>query len=592
MKSFLKFTLASILGVLISLFLMFLIVIGIIAAASSEKPVTVKPHTVLLANFDMPIVDRDPENPFSNIDLMNFSTDGNMGLNMILENIDKAAADENIDGIFMDLTTISAGIASIEEIRNALIKYKESGKFLIAHADYYTQGSYYLASVADSIFLTPEGEFGWLGLSAQPLFFKKALDKLQIEAQIIRAGEYKSAAEPFMYEKLSKENREQITDYVNSIWGTMVKNIAASRSLEVAELNRLADEMIISNSAAALENKFVDGLIYYDEMLTILKTKTSTEEKKNLNSVTLKKYAKAPAKKEDKKDDKKSLIKERIAVIYAAGSIVTGEGKDGNMGSDKISKAIREARRDSSVKAIVLRVNSGGGSALASEVIWREVKLAAETKPLIASLGDVAASGGYYIVAPARKIIASPNTITGSIGVIGILPNGKDFLSNKLGITSDVVNTNDHSDIGSFLRPLGAEETAVIQKEVLNIYKVFMGHVAEGRNLTVEQVDKIGRGHVYTALDAKEIGLVDDFGGLDKAIELAAAEANITDYITIEYPKLDDPFEAIVKQISGDVKMRMIQNELGIDYKYYKQLQAVKSMKGIQAVMPFEIELF
>jgi len=588
MKSFLKFTFASILGVLLAFFLVFLIIIGIVSAASSEKPLVVEPHTVLLANFDLPVVDRDPENPYGSLDFMSFAGEGKMGLNHILSNIEKAASDENIDGIFMDLSLVSAGIASIEEIRNSLIKFKESGKFIIAHADYYTQGSYYLASVADSVYLTPEGGLMWLGLSAEPLFFKRALDKLGIDAQIIRAGEYKAAAEPFMYEKLSNENREQINAYISSIWGTMVSNISSSREISTADLNRYADQMLITNANTALEYKMVDELKYFDEILSGLKTLTSTEEKKNLNSITLKKYTKAPK----VRTEKKGLVKDKIAVIYAGGNIVLGDGTADNMGADKLAKTIREARRDSSVKAIVLRVNSGGGSALASEIIWREVKLASETKPLIASLGDVAASGGYYIVAPARKIVASPNTITGSIGVIGILPNTKQFMNDKLGITTDVVNTNTHSDLGSFFRPLKPEEMAVIQNEVLNTYKVFTGRVAEGRNLSVEQVDKIGRGHVYSAADAKELGLVDDFGGLNKAIEMAAAEANLVDFRTVEYPKLEDPFEAIVRQISGDVHVKMIQRELGVEYKYYKQFQAVKSMQGIQAIMPFEIDLF
>ncbi len=587
MKSFLKFTLASIVGVMLSLLLMFFILLGIISAASSEKPTVLEPHTVLLANFDVPVVDRDPENPYASLDFMSFSGANKMGLNKILDNIEKAASDSNIDGIYMNLTTISAGAASIQEIRNALIKFKESGKFLIAHADYYTQGSYYLASVADSIYLTPTGELAWLGLTAEPLFFKRALDKLGIDVQIIRAGEYKSAAEVFMYESLSKENRQQITDYTSSIWETLVSDIATSRKLVSVGLNRLADEMTISNSEVALEYKMVDGLKYFDEILAELKTLTSTDQKKDLKAITLKKYTKVPK----KRDEKKGLAKDKIAVIYAGGTIVTGDGGADNMGSDRIAKVIREARRDSSIKAIVLRVNSGGGSALASEVIWREVKLASETKPLIASLGNVAASGGYYIVAPARKIIASQNTITGSIGVFGMLPNVKDFMNDKLGITTDVVNTNAHSDLGSLFRPLDKAELELIQKEVQNTYKIFIGRVAQGRNLSVEQVDKIGRGHVYTALDAKEIGLVDDFGGLKKAIEIAAAEANLTDYRTVDFPKQDASFEAFIKQLTEDARVKIIYKEMGIDYKYYKQLQTVKSLSGIQAIMPYEIDI-
>lgn len=588
MKSFLKSVLASIIGVMLSGLLLFLILMGIIAAASSEKPIMVEPHTVLLANFDVQIIDRDPENPYSSLDFMNFSGIDKMGLNKILDNIEKASIDPNIDGIFMDLTTISAGTASIQEIRNALIKYKESGKFLIAHADYYTQGTYYLASVADSIYLTPTGELAWLGLSAEPMFFKKALDKLGIDVQIIRAGEYKSAAEMFMYEGLSKENREQISDYTSSIWETLVNDIAVSRKMDAAELNKLADNMTITNAEAALEYKMVDGLKYFDEILNGLKTLTSTDQKKDIKAISMKKYSKVPK----IRDTKKGLIKDKIAVIYTSGSIVTGEGSLDNMGSDRIAKVIREARRDSSIKAIVLRVNSGGGSALASEIIWREVKLASETKPLIASIGDVAASGGYYIVAPARKIIASENSITGSIGVFGMLPNIKDFMSDKLGITTDVVKTNSHSDLGSLFRPLDEDEHAVIQREVMNTYKIFIGRVADGRKLSVEQVDKIARGHVYTASDAKEIGLIDDFGGLKKAIEIAASEANLTEFRTVEYPKQEAPLDVFIRQMTEEARIKMIYRDLGVDYKYYKQLQTVKSLSGIQALMPYEIDLF
>jgi protease IV len=588
MKSFLKFTLASIVGIFVSLLIVFFIILGFIAAASAEKPVTIEPHTILIAKFDQEIVDRDPENPFSGLDFMNFSVNGGMGLNAITKNLEKAAGDSNIDGIFMDLTTLSAGMASIEEIRNALLKFKESGKFIIAHADYYTQGTYYLASVADSIYLTPTGEVMWLGLSARPLFFKRALDKLGVEAQIIRAGEYKSAAEPFIYDKLSKENREQITAYTSSVWGNLVKNISASRNLDPAQLNRLADDMLVSNAEAALQYKFVDGLKYFDEIISDLKIKTSTKEKDDLKSVTLKKYTKVPK----IRTDKKGLAKNKIAVIYAGGTIVTGEGAEGSMGSDALARTIREVRRDSTIKAIVFRVNSGGGSALASEIIWREVKLASETKPLIASLSDVAASGGYYIVSPARKIIAMNTTITGSIGVIGMLPNIKELMNDKLGITTDAVNTNAHSDMGTMMRPLEPSEMAVIQKEVMNTYKTFISRVADGRKLSVEQVDKIGRGHVYTALDAKEIGLVDDFGGLGKAVEVAAAEANITDYRIVEYPKLEAPLDLLFKQLEDDVRVSVIRTELGPEYKYYKQFQALKSMEGIQAIMPFELRLY
>jgi len=586
MKSFLKFTLASILGMLISLFIVFLIFAGIIGAASSDKPPIIKAHSILLAKFDVPVVDRDSESPFDALSFRGFDMEGKLGLNRIIENIEKAATDENIDGIFLDLTVIPAGVATLEEIRSALLKFKESKKFIYAHADFYTQGSYYLATVADKIFLNPEGEITWKGLSSQQIFFKRALDKLGIDPQVIRHGSYKSAAEPFILEKLSDENRRQITDYVTSIWEHFLNNISDSRNIPVAELQKYADDLIISNARSAYEKNLVDSLLYFDEVLTELKKLTSTSEKDNISAITMKKYIKVP-----KKRETKGLIRDKIAVIYASGNIVFGEGESNMMGSDKIARVIREARRDSSIKAIVLRVNSGGGSALASEVIWREVKLASQAKPLIASLGDVAASGGYYIIAPAKKIIANKNTITGSIGVIGLIPNAKTFMKDKLGITSDVVKTNKHSDLGTFLRPLEPEELKMFEREIGNTYNTFTSHVAEGRGMTREAVDKIGGGRVYSGVDAKEIGLIDEFGGLKDAIKLAAKEAGLEIYRTVEMPKKEDTFEAILKQLSGEVKFRIIRSELGENYRYYEQLKKIQQLQGIQAIMPFEINV-
>ena len=587
MKSFLKFTLASIIGVLISMFLIFIILVGIISAASSKKELTVKPHSILLAKFDVPIVDRDAENPFDNLSFGNIDMAGNLGLNHIIENIEKAASDENIDGIFLDLTVIPAGIATLEEIRNSLVKFKESGKFIYAHADFFTQGSYFLATSADKIFLTPEGELPWRGIRSQQIFFKRALDKLGIEPQVIRHGEYKSAAEPFILEKLSNENRQQINDYITAIWDNILDKISSSRGIPVEELKKYADDLTISNAESAYAHHFVDSLLYFDEVITVLKKLTQTAEKDNINSVTIKKYTQVP-----KKRETKGLIKDKIAVIYASGNIVTGEGGSNMMGSDKVAKIIREARRDSSIKAIVFRVNSGGGSALASEVIWREVKLASKAKPLIASMGDVAASGGYYIVTPAKKILANINTLTGSIGVIGMLPNGQNFMKDKLGITSDVVKTNKHSDLGSFFRPLEPEETELIQKEIGNTYNSFTLHVAEGRGMTQDAVDKIGGGHIYSGTEAKKIGLIDDFGGLKEAIELAAEEAGLKNYRTVEMPEIEDPLQTIIKQLSGEVKLRAIRSELGDNYKYYEQLKKIQHLQGIQAILPFEIDVY
>ena len=588
MKSFFKYLLATVLGVIIAGLLLFLIMIGSIGAmvSSQDQPVKVKPHTILHLTLDQPIMDRSNKNPMENFDFSSFKPTTQLGLNDIIENLDKAKNDPNIDGIYLDLTVIPTGIATIEEIRNALIKFKESGKFILAYADVYTQTTYYMASVADKVYLNPEGEFAFIGMRSEIMFFKEAMEKLGLEPQIIRHGKFKSAVEPFMYTKMSDENREQIMTYMGSIWNHLLEGISKERQLSVKALNDMADNLTIKNAQAAVENGLIDGLKYKDEILADLAERTEKTDDKKIETINLSKYFKAPGEK------KKSLEKNKIAVIYASGNVIMGEGQEGTIGSERISKAIREARKDSTVKAIVFRVNSGGGSALASEIIWREVKLAQEVKPVIASLGDVAASGGYYIVAPAQKIIASPNTITGSIGVFGLLFSGKDLLNNKLGVHVDVAKTNKFADMGSFNRPLTAQEREIIQFGVEEIYDTFISHVAEGRNMTKEQVDEIGQGRVWSGANAIEIGLIDGFGGLNDAIMLAAEAANLEKYRVVEFPKLKDPFEQILEDLQGNAMTSIVKNQLGSEYKYYETLQNAKQMQGIQARIPYEIEIY
>jgi protease IV len=588
MKGFFKYLLASILGVIIALFLFFFISMGIIGAivSSQDQPVKIEKNTVLHVTLDQVITDRSNKNPMESFDFTSFKPTAQLGLNDILANIKKAKDDENIAGIYLDLTVIPAGIATVEEIRNALLDFKTSGKFIISYADTYTQPTYYLATASDKVYLNPEGMLMFIGLRSEMLFFKEALEKLGIEMQIIRHGKFKSAMEPFMYTKMSDENREQIMTYMGSIWNQMLKGISETRNISLADLNKAANELLIKNPEAALEYKFVDGLKYKDEILEELRERTEQKNIDKIKSIDLGKYTKVPVK------DRKALEKNKIAVVYASGNVIMGEGAEGTIGSDRISKAIRKARMDSTVKAIVFRVNSGGGSALASEVIWREVKLAQQVKPVIASLGDVAASGGYYIVCPAQTIVASPNTITGSIGVFGALPNGKELMNKKLGIHADVAKTNTYADMGSFFRPLTAQERDIIQFEIEEIYQAFITHVAEGRNMAVEKVDEIGQGRVWSGANAMEIGLIDEFGGLDKAIELAAKAANIEEYRIIDLPKLKEPFEQILEDLKGNAKVSILKNELGDEYKYYETLQNIKSMKGVQARIPYEIEIY
>jgi protease-4 len=425
----------------------------------------------------------------------------------------------------------------------------------------------------------------WMGLRSEIMFFKGAMEKLGVEPQILRHGKFKSAVEPFMLDKMSPENREQTLTYMGSIWNQWVDGISKARNVSVEELNRLANNMEIFNGKSCIENKLVDSLIYKDQLIDNLKTLTNTPEKDDLKTVTLAQYFKVP-------DKKTKFSKEKIAVIYAQGEIGMGEGGDDAIGSDGLSRAIRKARRDSTIKAIVFRINSPGGSALASEVIWREVELANKVKPVIVSMGDVAASGGYYIAAPATTIMASPTTITGSIGVFGLFFNFQNAMNKKLGINVDVVKTNDHADFFSVFRPMTAEEKAVGQKFIEETYQTFIGHVAEGRGIAVEKVDEIGQGRVWSGVNAKDIKLVDEFGGLKAAIKLAAEKANVEKYRIVELPEQKDPFQELLKGMSGEAKAFFLQDELGVAYKNYNRVVKMLQNQGVQARIPYDIEVY
>jgi len=588
MKSFFKYLFASILGVLISLFLAFLIMMGIVSAiaSSSDKPVSVKDNSILYIKLDKEIVDRANDNPFAGFNPGTLQPKTSLGLNKILKALNNAKDDPHIKGILMEIDAVNAGAATTEEIRNALLKFKESGKFIYSYSDTYSQKAYYLASVSDSVFLNPEGMVEWLGLRSQIMFFKNALDKLGVEPQIIRHGKFKSAVEPFMLDKMSPANREQTMTYLSSIWNCWVDGISASRNISSADLNRMANNMEILNAKACLNNKLIDGLIYKDELIDFLKTKLGISDKKDLTVVKLEKYFKAP------EVVKKKFSKDKIVVIYAQGEIGMGEGSDDNIGSDGLSRAIRKARRDSSVKAIVFRVNSPGGSALASEVIWREVDLAAKVKPVIVSMGDYAASGGYYISAPATEIIASPTTITGSIGVFGLFFNYGKALDKKLGINVDVVKTNDHADFFSSFRSMTEEERSVGQLLIEGTYQSFIGHVSEGRQIPVERVDEIGQGRVWSGLNAKEIKLVDNFGGLTDAITLAAQKSNLENYRLIELPEQKSPVEELIKEMTGEARAALLHNELGDGYKYFNCLKNMMQNQGVQARLPYNVEVY
>lgn len=582
MKTFFASFLGTITAMVVG-FLFFILII--VALVPEEKPSKIEDKSILHLDLSKPITERSSKNPFENLDLSG-ETKTPTGLNDLMACLEKAEADSNIKGIFLDVSVIPAGFATLEEIRNGLIKFRKSGKFIYAYSELYTQKAYYLASVADKIYLNPQGLIEHKGLSAQIMFLKGLLEKTDIEAQIFRHGKFKSAIEPLMLDKMSDANREQVEIYIGSIWDHVLSGISASRKIEVQELNRLADDMIIRNAGSCVAAKLADDTLYRDQVMDIIRGKLGIKEKDKVNLVSLAKYTKVPGRKKEK------FSKNKIAVIYAVGDIESGEGNDETIGSERISRAIREARLDSTVKAIVLRVNSPGGSALASDVMWREVVLAKKVKPVIVSMGDVAASGGYYISCGADYIFAQPNTITGSIGVFGILPNLSKMYKNKFGITIDTANTNKHADLGTLNRPVMDSERSVIQDGVESVYTTFIGRVASGRKKTSAEVDSIGQGRVWTGVDALKIGLVDELGGLQDAIAYAVKKAGLEEYRIINLPKQKDPFEELMKELSGksdETVKQILQKELGSSYQYIRMLQTFSGMKGIQARVPYEV---
>jgi len=589
MKQFFKFMFASMLGTILTFIIFLFIMMGIIASVlsfSKEELVIVPDNCILHLKFDEPILDRSSKDPISLYDFSSMSLKEKLGLNDILKNIEKAKSDPKIRGIYLNLSIIPSGFATIEEIRNALIEFKESGKFIISYSNSYTQGAYYLASVSDKIFLNPDGFIFFKGLNAQVTFFKGALDKLDIEPQIIRQGKYKSAIEPFIKEKLSEANKEQLQMLVNSFWNNVLEAISTSRNIPIGKLNLLADNLSLRSADDALKHNFVDDLLYKDELIDAIHTLLSIPNSKKIQSISIEDYNFAPT-----TLPKKKYTRNKIAVIYALGTILQGKGDDGTIGSERLSQAIREARENNNVKAIVLRVNSPGGDFLASEIICREVKLARNEKPLIVSMGDVAASGGYMISSPATKILADPTTLTGSIGAFGIIPNFQKFLNN-LGITFDNVKTNKNSDFFNLVEPLTEFQKSLLDREIERIYKQFVKQVAEDRNMTIEQVNEIGQGRVWSGIDALEIGLIDEFGGLEKAIQTAADLAELDNYRIISLPKQKDPLVQLMEDLMGSSTSTLIESELGSNYKYYEYLKTMSQMKGVHLRMPYEIEVY
>lgn len=581
MKQFFKFVFATIIGVILCLVIVVFVVIGLISSASKDRKTDIEPNSVLRLAFDYPIKERTTSNPLSGIPFFNFDVKKTVGLNDILASIKKAETDDNIKGIYLDESYMLSGQATTEEIRNALIHFKKSGKFVVAYSEIFTQGTYYLASVADKIYLNPKGIFEFKGFSSQYTFFKGALDKLGIEAQVIKVGTFKSAVEPYILDKMSDANRLQVNSYLGSLYDYFLSNIGKSRNINKDSLFNIANNLKIRYPEDALKYKLIDGLKYKDELLDDLKQRSGTDKNGKLNLVELADYAD-----NDDKADKNSSGN-RIAIIYASGDIGGGEGDDNSIGSKGLSKAIRKARMDKKIKAVVLRINSPGGSSLASDVLWREVMITKKVKPVIVSMGDVAASGGYYMACAADSIFAEPNTITGSIGIFAILPDMKNFFNQKLGVTFDGVKTGKFADLGDITRPLRPEERMILQNQVNRGYLEFTNAVANGRHKSQKYIDSIGQGRVWTGAQAVKIGLVDRLGNIDDAVKAAAAKANVTNYQLTAYPEQKSLLQNFGSGLFSEARSQLIKQELGDSYRYYNDLKTILKFNGPQMRMPY-----
>lgn len=589
MKNFLIYTLATITGIILASLIFFFTMLASLSimVASGDKPATIPENSILVLKAGVPIPDRGDPNPFSGFDIINMTLSPVSGLNEILANLRKAADDDKIKGVLIENGLLPSGWATTDELRNALIEFRaKSGKFVISYSDYaLLQEGYYLSTAADRIYIGPGSTVDFKGLSGEVMFYKKALEKLGIEVQVTRHGKFKGAVEPFMLEELSSENRRQISEYVGSIWEHVLAGISETRSIPVEKLNSLADKLSANIATGAFESGLVDGLIFRDELNDTLKILSGLSTEDKITFVPMTKYTRVP-------DPAKVVdVKNRVSVIYASGTIVMGKGNEYNIGGNHYADLIRKERQDSTVKAIVLRVNSPGGNAIASDLIWRELELAQKEKPVIVSMGNYAASGGYYISAPATKIYASPVTITGSIGVFGLLPNAARLLEQKLGISTETVNTNKYSDFPSVFRPMSNFEKETMQLGIEKVYTDFVSKVSSGRELTAAYVDSIGEGRVWSGTDALAIGLADATGGLAESIKGAADMAGLESYSVRELPAVEDPYNKLLNQLTGEIKMRIIAKELGESVRLYRELQELKELSGIQARLPYFIEI-
>lgn len=588
MREFMKMAFATVVGIFISTFC--LMVLGFMALAaliaSTENTVTtVKDRSVFVLNLNGSVNERYLQNPLDKLIGEEHST---YGLDDILNSIQKAKNNEQIAGIYIEAGNFVCPTASLQEIRRALLDFKKSGKFIVAYGDNYTQGTYYLASVADMVAVNPSGSISWQGLSAQTMFLKGLLEKVGVEMQIFRVGTYKSAVEPFIAEEMSEANRQQTQAFIGSIWNNLVNDISAARQIPADSLNALADRNLsLSPANAYIQSRLADKLMYKDEVLSYLKTLTARTGEDDLPTLRI----------EDMKSVTASAstirhAKEHIAVYYAYGEIDNGAtAYEEGINSERVINDLRRLREDDNVKAVVFRVNSPGGSAYGSEQIWREISLLKEVKPVVVSMGDYAASGGYYISCAADYIYAEPTTITGSIGIFGMIPNAQKLLEDKLGLHFDGVKTNRLADMGDFSRPFNPEEAALVQNMVNEGYALFTKRCAEGRHMPIEKLCEIAEGRIWTGEDALKLGLVDELGGIYQALDKAASLADLTDYTTRSYPALEDKWFRLLDMKADHYIQSRLQSAMGDFYPGVRFIQQIKQADRIQARLPFEMSI-
>lgn len=587
---FLGNVLATIIGLFVFFMILFfgLMIVGAVAGSGSDVA-KVESNSVLV--LDMKNVSLDYTGKFTDPWVTLLSEEASVGLIDVLNAVENAKSDDKIKGISILNSQNSLGLAQSKALRDKLIDFKKSGKFIVSYADYFTQGEYYINSVADTIYMNPVGEMDFKGLASEIMFFKDIQEKTGVKMEVIRHGKYKSAVEPFLESEMSDANREQMTALLNSAWSSIVSDISKSRNISVDSLNSIANQLSARTPEMAKSKKLIDKIGYEDQYHDGIKKALKVKKEDDYESIGIMDYAKNIAKTPQKID-----TKDKIAIIYAQGEIMGGEGDVNVIGEGAMRTSLQEARKDEKVKAIVIRVDSPGGSALTSELIWREIELTKKVKPVVVSMGNLAASGGYYIACNADKIIAEPNTITGSIGVFGVLPNMTE-LSKKIGINTSQVKTHDHAVGYSPFKPIDEKFKEVTTESVENIYTVFVNRVATGRKMTFEQVDAIAQGRVWTGTEALQNGLVDKLGGLDLALKEAAALAKIKKYKTVNYPEFDKTFMQFLSDQNGipfaKSKESYIKEEIGEEaYQTLQQLKRATARTGIQTLMPYELKIY